>query len=172
MENIWECSSNASGCKSEGECEKCSLYKNCQSCRNREKKICTSCANRKELRELKKQRLGSYLKNKSKLERMEEELQEHREKEIAERLKAWKEGCQETCEEIIMEIEQLENEEEKNVLFLRYILGMKWEDICIRLSVSWSKAHYIHKRALINYQFAGDAHIFLCDNAQLLFLKI
>lgn len=157
MGNMWDCSSNASDCKSGGECARCSLYKNCRFCRNREKEVCNSCTNRKELGELKKERLRSYLKNKSKLERVEKELQGHREKEIAEKLKAWKEECQATCEEIIMEIERLENEEEKNVLFLRYILGMKWEDICIRLSVSWSKAHYIHKRALINYQFASVA---------------
>ena len=110
--------------------------------------------------ELKKERLKSYLKEKSRQERIIAELKECQGEEtdrITERLKKQREKCRKTCRDIIMEIEQLENEEEKNILFSRYIQGKKWESICVKLSVSWRQVHYIHKKALENYKLPNPS---------------
>lgn len=120
--------------------------------------MCNTCGERRKLGEIKKERLRSYLSKKSMQERIEAELREYQPEEkdnIRDKLERKKEKCRETCRDIIMEIESLENEEEKNILFNRYIQGRKWEDICVRLSVSWRKVHYIHKRALANYKIGN-----------------
>ena len=54
------------------------------------------------------------------------------------------------CKEITDRIEQLQNEDEKDVLMYRYIRLMKWEDICVKIDVSWKQVHRIHARALKN----------------------
>ena len=54
------------------------------------------------------------------------------------------------CNEITEKIEQLENEDEKDVLFYRYIQLMKWEEICNEMQCSWRKVHRIHIKALNN----------------------
>ncbi len=56
------------------------------------------------------------------------------------------------CKEIIDRIEQLENEDEKDVLMYRYIKLMKWEDIYIKMSLSCRRVHYIHSNALKNFK--------------------
>lgn len=56
------------------------------------------------------------------------------------------------CKEITDRIEQLENEDEKDVLMYRYIKLMKWEDICVNMKYSWRQMHRIHGRALINFK--------------------
>ena len=155
MESNWECNSNPPNCQAGGDCEKCSKNEECNFCKNQSSRQCNTCENRRKLGELKKERLRSYLEKKSMQERIRAELKECQGEErggIRDRLEKQKEKCQETCRNIIMEIEMLENEEEKNVLFNRYIQGKKWEDICVQLSVSWRKVHYIHKRALANYK--------------------
>lgn len=50
--------------------------------------------------------------------------------------------------EIRDRIERLEDENEKDVLVYRYILGMKWEDIAVKMGYSWRRIHYIHSTAL------------------------
>ncbi len=120
--------------------------------------MCKNCEYKRKLGELKKERLRSYLINKSMQERIEAELKECKDAEkddINDRLRKQRESCRKTCMNIIMEIERLRNEDEKNVLFNRYILGKKWEEICVQFSMSWRNIHYIHKRALENYR---------CDN--------
>ena len=56
------------------------------------------------------------------------------------------------CKEITDRIEQLENEDEKDVLMYRYIKLMKWEDICVRMRVSERQVHYLHSKALEHFK--------------------
>lgn len=54
----------------------------------------------------------------------------------------------ERCKEIIARIEQLSDENEKDVLIHRYIELMKWEDIAVRMGFSYKWVHKIHNKAL------------------------
>lgn len=54
------------------------------------------------------------------------------------------------CTEIYKSINDLKNEDEKNVLTLRYITGMKWEEIALQMHLEWAQVHRIHARALKN----------------------
>ena len=56
------------------------------------------------------------------------------------------------CQEISDKIEYLADEDEKDVLFYRYIKLLKWEDICIKLNHSWQHVHRIHSKALNNFK--------------------
>lgn len=55
-------------------------------------------------------------------------------------------------ERIEMQIRQMENEDEQEVLRLRYILGMKWEEVALKMNYSWKWVHKIHGRALQNFE--------------------
>lgn len=50
------------------------------------------------------------------------------------------------------QIRQMENETEKEVLRLRYIRGMKWEEIAAEMGYSWKQIHRIHGSALSNFK--------------------
>lgn len=56
------------------------------------------------------------------------------------------------CRDISNKIEQMDNEDEKDVLMYRYIKLMKWEDICVKMDRSWKQTHRIHARALKNFK--------------------
>ena len=56
------------------------------------------------------------------------------------------------CREIMDKIERLPNEDEKDVLSLRYIKLMKWEDIAVKMGFSWQHTHRIHANALKHFQ--------------------
>ncbi len=56
------------------------------------------------------------------------------------------------CKEISDKIEQMDNEDEKDVLTYRYIRLMKWEDICVKIDKSWKQTHRIHAKALKNFK--------------------
>ena len=47
---------------------------------------------------------------------------------------------------------QMENEDEQEVLRLRYITGLKWEEVAARMSYSWKHIHRIHSSALCNFK--------------------
>lgn len=49
-------------------------------------------------------------------------------------------------------IRQMENEDEREVLRLRYIKGMKWEEAALKMNYSWKWVHKIHGRALQNFE--------------------
>lgn len=51
-----------------------------------------------------------------------------------------------TC--IYRNIEDLENEDEKRILYLKYIRGLKWERVCIESGYEWTWVHNLHRRAL------------------------
>lgn len=50
--------------------------------------------------------------------------------------------------EIRDRIERLEDENEKDVLIYRYIKGLKWEDIAVKMGYSWQWTHKVHAKAL------------------------
>lgn len=56
------------------------------------------------------------------------------------------------CQEISDKIERLVDEDEKDILFYRYIKLMKWEDICLKMNHSWQHVHRIHSKALNNFK--------------------
>lgn len=60
------------------------------------------------------------------------------------------------CKEITEKIERMDNEDEKDVLVYRYIRLMKWEDICVRMSISWKQVHRVHVRALNNFKLSEN----------------
>ncbi len=55
-------------------------------------------------------------------------------------------------QEIRSRIERMEDENEKDVLTYRYLRGMKWEDIAVKMGYSWRRIHYIHSKALENFR--------------------
>lgn len=48
------------------------------------------------------------------------------------------------------QIRQMENEDEQEVLRLRYIKGLKWEEVAVKMDYSWRQIHRIHSSALIS----------------------
>lgn len=55
-------------------------------------------------------------------------------------------------QKIERQIRQMENEDEQEVLRLRYILGMKWEEVAVKMGYSWRQIHRIHSSALLNFE--------------------
>lgn len=53
--------------------------------------------------------------------------------------------------EITKQVESMENENEKNLLTLRYLRGLQWESICINMGYSWKQIHRYHSKALSNF---------------------
>lgn len=51
-------------------------------------------------------------------------------------------------------IEALGNEREKMLLTYRYIRGLKWEEICVKMDYKWRQVHRIHAMALKNLKMA------------------
>lgn len=47
-------------------------------------------------------------------------------------------------------IEAMENDKEKELLTYRYLQGMKWEEIAVKMGYSWQHVHKIHASALKN----------------------
>ena len=54
--------------------------------------------------------------------------------------------------EIRDRIEWLEDDSEKDVLVYRYLRGMKWEDICVKMGYSWKQVHRFHSNGLKNFK--------------------
>ena len=55
-------------------------------------------------------------------------------------------------QKIERQISQMENEDEQEVLRLRYILGMKWEEVAVKMDYSCRQIHRIHSSALKNFK--------------------
>ena len=55
-------------------------------------------------------------------------------------------------QKIEKQIRQMENEDEQEVLRLRYITGLKWEEVAARMSYSWKHIHRIHSSALCKFK--------------------
>lgn len=54
--------------------------------------------------------------------------------------------------EISKNIRRMENDNEREVLTLRYIKGLKWEEICVEMGYSWKHVHRIHSSSLNNFK--------------------
>ena len=52
-------------------------------------------------------------------------------------------------------IEALEDDREKELLTLRYLRGMKWEEIAVNMGYSWRKIHYLHGEALEHFEICA-----------------
>lgn len=60
--------------------------------------------------------------------------------------------CIDTRREIVGKIEEMQDETEKLLLRYRYIRGLKWEDIALKMDYSWKQVHRIHAKALKNFK--------------------
>lgn len=49
-------------------------------------------------------------------------------------------------------IEAMEDEQEKDLLAYRYIDGLKWEEVAVKMCYSWRKIHYLHSEALGHFE--------------------
>lgn len=85
----------------------------------------------------------TYLKKKSYIAILDEQIELLK----VERLE--KARCYQKIEK---QIRQMENEDEQEVLRLRYITGLKWEEVAARMSYSWKHIHRIHSSALCNFK--------------------
>lgn len=56
-----------------------------------------------------------------------------------------------TYNNIFHAIEEIPDERERTVLTLRYIKGLKWEEIAVELHVEWAHVHRIHASALRHF---------------------
>ena len=54
-------------------------------------------------------------------------------------------------QEIEHQIRQMKDEDEQRVLRLRYIKGLKWEEVAVEMGYSWRRTHDIHSKALKNF---------------------
>lgn len=55
-------------------------------------------------------------------------------------------------QDIFERIEKIDDEDEREVLTLKYIKGMKWEDVACTMHVGWTQTHRIHARALMHLE--------------------
>lgn len=53
-------------------------------------------------------------------------------------------------------IKELDNEDMQTVLRLRYIDGLKWEEVCVAINYEWAQMHRIHARALREIKINDD----------------
>lgn len=50
------------------------------------------------------------------------------------------------------QIGKMQDEDEKRVLRLRYIRGLKWEEVAMEMNYRWTQMHRIHGKALKNFK--------------------
>lgn len=55
-------------------------------------------------------------------------------------------------QKIERQIQQMQNEDEQEVLRLRYILGMKWEEVAVKMNYSYRRTLDIHGKALLSFK--------------------
>lgn len=54
--------------------------------------------------------------------------------------------------DIFLAIEVIADEREREVLTLRYIECLKWEEIAVKMHVEWAQVHRIHAKALQHFK--------------------
>lgn len=132
--------------------------------------------------EKKKEFLMSYQKKKRRVRRLEEQLEELRRNkmspsvtnggmphgtdkkdlsdyavkvdEIEQELVAARYSRICAFQEVQKRIEAMEDEREKDLLTYRYLKGLKWEEICVRMDYKWRQVHRIHAMAIKNLKMA------------------
>lgn len=128
--------------------------------------------------EKKKEFLMSYQKEKRRVRRLEEQLEELRQNkmspsatndgmphgtdkkdlsdyavkvdEIEQELIAARYSRICAFQDVQKRIETMEDEREKDLLTYRYLRGLKWEEVAVRMGYSWQRTHKVHSRALEN----------------------
>lgn len=128
--------------------------------------------------EKKKEFLMSYQKEKRRVRRLEEQLEELRQNkmspsvtndgmphgtdkkdlsdyavkvdEIEQELVAARYSRICAFQDVQKRIETMEDEREKDLLTYRYLRGLKWEEVAVRMGYSWQHTHKVHSRALEN----------------------
>ena len=55
-------------------------------------------------------------------------------------------------QKIERQIRKMENEDEQEVLRLRYILGRKWEEVAVKMNYSYRRTLDIHGKALLSFK--------------------
>lgn len=131
--------------------------------------------------EKKKEFLKSYLRAKQDVLRLEEQLEELRESkmslsmandgmphgssksdlsdyaakvdELEREIAAKRYQRIQTLQNVQNAIEDMEDSQEKLLLTYRYIKGMKWEEITLKMNYSWQHTHRIHANALKNFKY-------------------
>ena len=56
-------------------------------------------------------------------------------------------------------IRRMRDDDEQKVLRLRYIQGLKWEEVAVEMNISWQHTHKIHARALKNFNLSEKNEI-------------
>lgn len=54
--------------------------------------------------------------------------------------------------EITEKIDAMSDETESLLLRLRYICGLKWEEVAVKMDYSWKQIHRLHSKALNNFK--------------------
>ena len=57
-----------------------------------------------------------------------------------------------TRDQIDLAIRRMENPDEQRVLRLRYLWGLKWEEVAVKMNYSWKQIHRLHGSALDNFE--------------------
>ena len=132
--------------------------------------------------EKKKEFLMSYQKEKRRVRRLEEQLEELRRNkmspsvtndgmphgtdkkdlsdyavkvdEIEQELVAARYSRICAFQEVQKRIEAMEDEREKDLLTYRYLKGLKWEEVAVRMDYKWRQVHRIHAMAIKNLKMA------------------
>lgn len=82
--------------------------------------------------------------------------------ELDEQMSAWiAESCQ-TLMEITVAIDSVQDTRYHQLLTLRYIDRLKWEEICVRMNYEWRWIHRLHDKALIELKEATKSHHEMC----------
>ena len=68
--------------------------------------------------------------------------------EQMEKLKEWQLEKVRLYESISDRIRRVEDDNQRALLICRYIKGMSWEDIAVKLNYTWRHVHRIHSQAL------------------------
>lgn len=53
-------------------------------------------------------------------------------------------------------IRDLKSEDAQTIMQLRYIDGLKWEEVCVAINYEWAQMHRIHARALREIKINDD----------------
>lgn len=53
-------------------------------------------------------------------------------------------------------IKEIDNEDAQTILRLRYIDGLRWEEVCVTINYEWAQMHRIHAKALREIKINDD----------------
>lgn len=76
------------------------------------------------------------------------------------KLKKWQDEKVRTYSDILDRIHRVTDDNQRALLICRYIKGMSWEDIAVKLGYTWRHVHRIHSQALdgINIKDVIECH--------------